>query len=106
MIDPKKITNFMNRGSEKIQLSGADARVLEGWKPSTLISYNAAVNKYAKFKESRGEHQYTLLITLNKLYAFVAWAGRGHKDNGSTKISGICFTMLHTLHTLTKPKLG
>ncbi|PLW10718.1 hypothetical protein PCANC_22547 [Puccinia coronata f. sp. avenae] len=87
MIYTAKIPHFVNRGLEKIQLSNADSRVLEAWKPLTLVSYKAAVKKYANFKESRGELRYTLPITPPKLYAFVAWAGRGHEDDGSTKIS-------------------
>ncbi|PLW20646.1 hypothetical protein PCASD_17111 [Puccinia coronata f. sp. avenae] len=56
-------------------------QVLAGWQESTLTSYNAATKKFAKFKESRNENSYTLPISTEDIYDFVAWAGRGSEDN-------------------------
>ncbi|KNE90586.1 hypothetical protein PSTG_15979 [Puccinia striiformis f. sp. tritici PST-78] len=68
-MDTKKIQHFIRNGSTNQTLATPDLRVLEGWKWSTLLSYNAAVKKF------------------EDVYAFVTWAGRGVGDKGTTKIN-------------------
>ncbi|KAH9445795.1 hypothetical protein Pst134EB_023631 [Puccinia striiformis f. sp. tritici] len=68
-------------------LTPPDLRVLDGWKWSTLLGYNAAVKKFEVFKRSTGVTHYKLPITPEDVYSFVTWAGRGVGDEGTTKIN-------------------
>ncbi|POV94226.1 hypothetical protein PSHT_16347 [Puccinia striiformis] len=97
-MDPTKIQHFLRCGSKDRELSITDQRVLEGWKKSTLLGYNAAVKKFKVFNASRGVHAFDLPITTSDVYSFVAWAGRGTGDNGTVKINATSLT--HYLHAL------
>ncbi|KAI7952530.1 hypothetical protein MJO29_008161 [Puccinia striiformis f. sp. tritici] len=97
-MDLKKIQHFIQRGSLDQELSGTNQRVLEGWKWSALLGYNAAVKKFNVFKTSIGADVYNLPITACDIYSFVAWAGHGTGDNGTAKINATSLT--HYLHAL------
>ncbi|POW20907.1 hypothetical protein PSHT_03037, partial [Puccinia striiformis] len=97
-MDLAKITHFLHRGSKERRLSPTDTRVLEGWKWSTLLGYNAAVKKFKTFKTAIGESDYNLPLSSDDVYAFEAWAGRGANDNGAKKINATSLT--HYLHAL------
>ncbi|PLW54750.1 hypothetical protein PCANC_03725 [Puccinia coronata f. sp. avenae] len=104
------IAEFLLNGSERWTITQANERAISGWQELTLVSYNAAVKKFHKFKLSIGEYQYELPLTPNNIYQFVAWAGRGEDNNGSTKILASSLTKyLHGLkawHTFTARKSG
>ncbi|POW14228.1 hypothetical protein PSHT_07485 [Puccinia striiformis] len=97
-MDLSKIQYFIRRGSIDREISTTDQRVLEGWKWSTLLGYNAAVKKFRAFKASTGASNYNLPIAALDIYSFVAWAGRGIGDNGTGKINSTSLT--HYLHAL------
>ncbi|KNF01361.1 hypothetical protein PSTG_05461 [Puccinia striiformis f. sp. tritici PST-78] len=97
-MDLSKIQHFLRRGSRDTEISITDQRVLEGWKWSTLLGYNAAVKKFKTFKTLMGELDYDLPVTSSDIYSFVAWAGRGLGDNQTAKINSTSLT--HYLHAL------
>jgi hypothetical protein len=80
-MDLDKVKHFLRKGLHVRTIMHTDRQVLAGWQESTLTSYNAATKKFAKFKESRNENSYTLPISTEDIYDFVAWVGRGSKDN-------------------------
>jgi hypothetical protein len=89
-MDPLSITtikHFLWNGSQETTQTKADLQVIEGWKGSTLTSYNTAVRKFACFKDLTNPTPYKLPISPADVYKFVTWAGRGKKDNGSEKIN-------------------
>ena len=88
----QKIKEFLKCGSQTRNLDDNNLRVLEGWKLSTLISYNTAVKKFIKFKLSIGQEHFILPILSTKVYKFVAWAGRGRTNNGNEKINASLVT--------------
>jgi hypothetical protein len=109
-VDPSKIQDFLQEGLVKKSLSKEDLRVLDGWKPSTLISYHTAVRKLNQFMRFCGHTSYKLPITANNIYGFVAWARRGKDDFEREKITAASLTRYlfaikawHTFHNKAYP---
>ncbi|PLW10250.1 hypothetical protein PCASD_22919 [Puccinia coronata f. sp. avenae] len=108
--DLSKIPFFVKNGSAERNLGPVDLRVLKGWQWNTLVSYNAAIKKFARFKASTGTPDYILPITPDDVYAFVAWAGRGEDDDGEQKINAssinkylFAIKSWHTFHAAPYP---
>jgi hypothetical protein len=87
MINIKKILHFTQDRLVEKTLAAPNLRVLEGCKESTLVSYNAAIKKFATFKKSTTAEPYLLPVPPDNIYTFVVWAGQGVGDNGSEKIN-------------------
>ncbi|PLW50442.1 hypothetical protein PCASD_01465 [Puccinia coronata f. sp. avenae] len=97
-MDLLKMPEFLGQGTEDTTQRPPDLCVLQGWKESMLISYNAAVKKFGQFMKSKRESIYHLPLTPDVIYRFVTWAGRGEGDNNSGKITAQSLTKyLHGL---------
>jgi hypothetical protein len=57
-MDLLKITDFLMVRTREQTPAKEDLKVLHGWKPSMLVSYNAGVKKYKKLKHSIGHLNY------------------------------------------------
>ncbi|EFP80628.2 uncharacterized protein PGTG_06584 [Puccinia graminis f. sp. tritici CRL 75-36-700-3] len=67
-----KLKYFLKNGLEERLPSKADIHVLNGWRPSTLMSYNSAVAKFNRFLTSEGIVSLVLPVTASLLEEFVS----------------------------------
>ncbi|EFP90076.2 uncharacterized protein PGTG_15924 [Puccinia graminis f. sp. tritici CRL 75-36-700-3] len=82
-----KLKYFLKNGLEERLPSKADIHVLNGWRPSTLMSYNSAVAKFNRFLISEGIVSLVLPVTASLLEEFCIWAGRNDVSSNDGKIS-------------------
>ncbi|EFP77666.1 uncharacterized protein PGTG_03622 [Puccinia graminis f. sp. tritici CRL 75-36-700-3] len=90
-----------------------DKHVLNGWRGSTLRSYNSAVRKFLKFARLKITRRFELPATEDEIYGFCYWAGRTAGDSNPDKISGVTLTKYlhglkawHVYHGSTYPSLS
>ncbi|KAA1135228.1 hypothetical protein PGTUg99_019077 [Puccinia graminis f. sp. tritici] len=90
--------DFTSTGFSLKTPSAVDKHVLNGWRPSTLRSYNSAVRKFLKFAKEEIDRVFELPATEQEIYCFCYWAGRTSDDSKQNKISGVTLTKyLHGL---------
>ncbi|KAA1075481.1 hypothetical protein PGTUg99_014482 [Puccinia graminis f. sp. tritici] len=74
--DLTKLSAFLANGSTPRTPLPIDVHYLNGFKWNTIVSYNAAVKKFMKFKADKGEIPFALPATAEDIYQFCFWAGR------------------------------
>ncbi|EHS64089.1 uncharacterized protein PGTG_20792 [Puccinia graminis f. sp. tritici CRL 75-36-700-3] len=90
--------DFTSTGSSLREPSDLDKHVLNGWRSSTLRSYNSAVRKFLRFARLKINRRFELPATAEEIYGFCYWAGRTEGDSNPDKISGVTLTKyLHGL---------
>jgi hypothetical protein len=50
--------------------------MLGGWKPNTLIAYNAGVKKFLKYKSTCSKNAFNLPASKDDILQFCFWAGK------------------------------
>jgi hypothetical protein len=80
MLDLSKIKTFLANGFQLKEPSPLDIHFLRGYKWNTLLSYNAAAQKFMKYKIAAKETPFTLPISAGDLYGFCHWAGKKIDD--------------------------
>jgi hypothetical protein len=78
----QKISQFLSDGEKRRDLDWRDVHILKAWSWTTLLSYNAGVKKYMKFKEQTKE-KIKLPIEHEDIERFCFWAGRTSYDSTS-----------------------
>ncbi|PLW50980.1 hypothetical protein PCANC_08143 [Puccinia coronata f. sp. avenae] len=74
--DYSRLTSFLSRGATPSVPGPLEQHMLGGWKPNTLVAYNAGVKKFLKYKRSTSELPFNLLATKDNVVQFCFWAGR------------------------------
>jgi hypothetical protein len=74
ILDLSKISAFTSDGSVKKEMSPQDLHFLKGFKPNTLLGYNAAVKKFQKFMQEADNNVFTLPVSEEEIYSLCFWA--------------------------------
>ncbi|PLW55654.1 hypothetical protein PCANC_04616 [Puccinia coronata f. sp. avenae] len=75
-MDLIKIKAFLGKGRTTKNPNPKDLHVLRGYKPNTLLSYNAVAKKLIKSMRAKGKFSFKLPISAKDVYNFCYWAGR------------------------------
>jgi hypothetical protein len=86
-MDLSKLGAFLSNGQAYLEPSPKDRHFLRGFKMNTLLSYNAAVKKFLKFKSETSEDQFVLPATDDDIVAFTYWAGRNAETQTPQEIA-------------------
>lgn len=82
MVELKHISAFLTGAAPDTTLSQLQLHMLNGWKDSTLRSYNGAVKKFLVYWSSTSDLPFRLPTSPADIYNFCFWAGR--VENAST----------------------
>jgi hypothetical protein len=88
-MDLTKLTALTANGSLPLTPSRQDQHFLRGFSFNTLLSYNAAVKKFVRFKTSRSQSSFVLPLSEQDIVDFVYWAGRNTDVQTPQEISAI-----------------
>lgn len=79
MTDPlplHRLKDFLSLGSVSTTPSPLQLHLLRGWRDTTLLSYNAAVQKFKSFLSATDRANWTLPASPEDIYSFCFWSGR------------------------------
>ncbi|KAA1096284.1 hypothetical protein PGT21_011625 [Puccinia graminis f. sp. tritici] len=85
-LDLTKLSAFLANGSTPRTPQPIDVHYLNGFKWNTIVSYNAAVKKFVRFKTERNELPFTLPVTAEDIYQFCFWAGRNESQQTTQEV--------------------
>jgi hypothetical protein len=87
LTDLAKIQQFTSNGTVKKEMFPRDLHFLRGYKPNTLLGYNAAVKRFGKYMKETGEVAFILPVLANNVYGFCFWAGRNKGKTSKEEIA-------------------
>lgn len=107
-----RLAAFLLQGSTSYPPSELQLHLLRGWKDSTLLSYNAAVQKFIRFLVEDRSESWVLPASPNDIYGFCFWAGRTKlgptsQDVAASTLKKYLFGIQawHTFHDMPYPTL-
>jgi hypothetical protein len=86
-MDISKLRAFLSNGHTYLEPSPKDRHFLRGFKLNTLLSYNAAVKKFLKFKSETSNSHFVLPATDDEIVSFTFWAGRNAETQTPQEIA-------------------
>lgn len=80
MVELKHISSFLSGAEPSSGLSRVQLHLLNGWRDSTLRSYNGAVKKFLTYWSTASDLPFQLPAAPADIYDFCFWAGRIEDD--------------------------
>lgn len=77
---------FLSSG-DNISLSPLQVHLLDGWKPSTLASYNSAVKRFIAVYEASHQSPFSLPASDDDIYSFCLSIGRTRTDSDDNAVT-------------------
>jgi hypothetical protein len=110
-LDLTKLSAFLANGSSPRDPRPINLHYLKGFKWNTLVSYNAAVKKFMRFKSEKQDLLFALPASAEDIFEFCFWAGRNEITQTSQEVKATTIEKYlygiqawHEYHSTTYPK--
>lgn len=109
----ERLKAFLSTGHQTPSPSSLQLHLLRGWRESTLLSYNSAVNKFKAFLRSDGILNWSLPASPDDVYRFCFWAGRTEEGPKTQEVTSktlqkylYALQVWHTFHDVPYPPIS